>query len=217
MSENNQDKRTVDVVKNYTQTRRFPQVISKTHDGRAIPGGPYTYTQLIGGAVALFVLWKTMPLWSFWSPVVSWIIVISITIATVILLGRLPLSGRNPLSFVMGLSNATTKQAPDSVSGMRPKTARIKAVYSEVRIQTPLSPNSPARRPSQRISAPSAPTKPQRRPAPTTLPTPPAEPEILEHHPVRRPTQPASTTTRRTTTHAKSSVQSLLDMAQKGA
>lgn len=54
----------VEVVKWYTRARRFPQLIGKLPDGRRIWGGPYTYTQVIAGAVLIVVLAKTASIWA---------------------------------------------------------------------------------------------------------------------------------------------------------
>lgn len=129
-----------DIAKVYTATRRFPQLIGRTSDGTRIWGGPYTYTQIFGGGGALVVLWKTMPVWSTGGALLDGALVLALTAGVVFGLGKLPLGGRNPLSMLHGLGNAAVTGAPREVGGVAIRPTKPRAVYSPVRILTPLSP-----------------------------------------------------------------------------
>lgn len=91
-----------EVVKWYTRARRFPQLIGKTPDGAALWGGPYTYTQVIGGAVFLVVAAKTMWLWGRFGTIGNILLLLGTSYAVVLLLGQLPAGARNPLSVAAG-------------------------------------------------------------------------------------------------------------------
>lgn len=95
-----------DIVKNYTRARRFPQLIGVTHDGKRIPGGPYTYTQFVGGGLLLVVMWQTSSLWATGSLIRNTVVLVAVAGLVVWGLGKLPLNGRNPLSMVVGVSRA---------------------------------------------------------------------------------------------------------------
>lgn len=90
------------VVKFFTIARRFPQLIGRTPDGARIWGGPYSFTQVIVGALVLFVGVKTMSLWEIGSPLQSGALLLAGTWGLVWALGKMPLGSRNPLLVVAG-------------------------------------------------------------------------------------------------------------------
>lgn len=230
-----------DIAKVYTATRRFPQLIGRTSDGTRIWGGPYTYTQIFGGGGALIVLWKSLSLWSTGGALMDWALIVCLTAGIVFGLGKLPLGGRNPFSMLQGLGNAAVAGAPREVGGLPIRPSKPQAVYSPVRILTPLSPNAAAAIDPTAATAPvrstseatvvgaTAPATPavrtQPRPAPVAAPERERQLEPTEAVPV--PTAPPllvalegegqdrRTTSRQRTAAAQTSVQSLLTMAQQ--
>lgn len=170
---------TQDIAKVYTATRRFPQLIGRTSDGARIWGGPYTYTQIFGGGAALFVLWKSMGLWSAGGGLLDWALVLSATAGVVFGLGKLPLGGRNPISMLQGVGNAVAATAPRDVGGVTIRPKRPHAVYSPVRILTPLSPEQA----TESVGATAAVSA---TPESETAPVTPSMPPEVPHR--RRPT-----------------------------
>ncbi|MBB1033316.1 hypothetical protein G6031_02795 [Dietzia sp. CQ4] len=228
---------TQDIAKVYTATRRFPQLIGRTSDGSRIWGGPYTYTQIFGGGAALFVLWKSMALWSIGGGLMDWAVVLTLTAGVVVGLGKLPLGGRNPLSMLQGVGNAVAATAPREVGGVTIRPRKPQAVYSPVRILTALSPE-PAAEPARAdtavaavstadpvpVAASSTPeSRPRRRPAPAAVPAPQREPADVERETVPAPPRLValegegrdSSPPRPRVAAAQTSVQSLLTMAQQ--
>lgn len=219
-----------DVAKVYTATRRFPQLIGRTSDGARIWGGPYTYTQIFGGGAVLVVLWKSMALWSTGGVLLDGALVICLTAGVVFGLGKLPLGGRNPLSMLHGLGNAAVAGAPREVGGLPIRQQSPRAVYSTVRILTPLSStlsveeelepvkdetptksrqSAPAAGPAP-LPAPASPA-PERQPTPVEPPKPQTAPPLLvaiNGEGKGRSPQPRPVA-------AQTSVQTLLAMAQQ--
>ncbi len=106
MTEHNDHTFTGEIVKWYTRARRFPQLIGKTPDGATIWGGPYTYTQVIGGAAFFVALAKTTWIWGSFGFIGNTLILFAATAGLVVLLGRLPLGSRSPLSIAAGILRA---------------------------------------------------------------------------------------------------------------
>lgn len=112
-----------EVVKWYTRARRFPQLIGRTHDGTRIPGGPYTYTQFIGGFGLLLLGVNTIDWWGRFGAITNIGILGLSTYATVWLLGRAPIGARNPLSVATAYVRALTRPRLGTIRG-RPPRAR---------------------------------------------------------------------------------------------
>lgn len=219
-----------DVAKVYTATRRFPQLIGRTSDGARIWGGPYTYTQVFGGAAVLVVLWQSMALWSTGGALMDGAVVVCLTAGAIFGLGKLPLGGRNPLSMLHGLGNAAVAGAPREVGGLPIRQKSPRAVYSTVRILTPLSSTpsveeerapvkdeaSTKSRQSVQAAAPDPVPSPElphprRKPTPAERPEPRTEPPLLvaiNGEGKGRSPQPRPAA-------AQTSVQTLLAMAQQ--
>lgn len=173
-----------DVAKVYTATRRFPQLIGRTSDGARIWGGPYTYTQIFGGGAVLVVLWKSMALWSTGGVLLDGALVICLTAGVVFGLGKLPLGGRNPLSMLHGLGSAAMAGAPREVGGLPIRQQSPRAVYSTVRIFTPLSSTSSVEEELEPVKD-QTPTK-SRQPVPAAEPA--SLPSSASPDPERKPT-----------------------------
>lgn len=98
--------RDVEVVKWYTRARRFPKLIGKTHDGRTIWGGPYTYTQVVVFAVILVIASRTTEIWGRFDLVTNVAVLAGFAVGVVFLLGRLPVGSRNPLTVLAGVKRS---------------------------------------------------------------------------------------------------------------
>lgn len=87
----------VEVARWYTRARRFPQLVGRFTDGRPIPGGPYTYTQVGVLVATVFLGSKTTWLWGHFGTVFNAAILFGVAYAGALLVGRAPIGGRNPL------------------------------------------------------------------------------------------------------------------------
>lgn len=130
--------RTLDeqIVKNYTRARRFPQLIGVTHDGQRIPGGPYTYTQFIGGGLMMAALSQTTALWATGSMLRDAVVFIAVVGLTIWGLGRLSLKGRNPLSVAAGVLRALLAGGGHriAIDGERPRDVKVGVLEGAVEI-----------------------------------------------------------------------------------
>lgn len=151
-----------EVVKWYTRARKFPQLIGRTHDGARIPGGPYTYTQFIGGFIVLFVGVNTMSLWARFGLVSNVALAAAVSYGTVWLLGRVPIGSRNPLSVAAGFARAISRPRLGTVSGRPPRTARPRQLRHRVIVE----PGAPPPRPAPPSPAPAQATGPTGRALP---------------------------------------------------
>ena len=96
----------VEVVHWYTLARKFPQLIGRTPDGARIWGGPYTYTQAIGGALVLVAGAKTTSLWGGFGVIGNAVVLLGGAYLTTWVLGRIPVGSRSPLSVGAGALRA---------------------------------------------------------------------------------------------------------------
>lgn len=147
-----------EVVKWYTRARRFPQLIGRTPDGTKIPGGPYTFTQVLGGAAFLVVAWKTLPVWGAFGLIGNAMVLLVATWLLIVGLGRIPIGARNPISMAEGAVRALTAPTAGRVGGRdvrirRPHRARTVLVVAQPKPRVP----APAERPAAANSAPAAP------------------------------------------------------------
>ena len=78
------------IAKFYTKARRFPRLVGKLPDGTQIPFGPFTLTQVVGGAIALFIAAQTIEIWGTGSILTNATVLVMVAVATVFLLGLLP-------------------------------------------------------------------------------------------------------------------------------
>lgn len=134
-----------EVVKWYTRARRFPQLIGRTPDGTKIPGGPYTFTQVLGGAAFLVVAWQTLPVWGAFGLIGNAMVMLVATWLLIVGLGRIPIGARNPLSLAEGAVRALTAPAAGRVGGRevrirRPHRARTVLVVSRPHVSTTPAP-----------------------------------------------------------------------------
>ncbi len=107
----------VEVIRNFTPSRNFPQMIGRTPDGRRIWGGPYTITQALGAGVVITGLYLTRDLWTHFGLFTSALIALIAVAAVVVGLGRLRPGARNPLSLLGGTARAMTAPRSAKLDG----------------------------------------------------------------------------------------------------
>ncbi|GAB20528.1 hypothetical protein GOEFS_119_00180 [Gordonia effusa NBRC 100432] len=143
----------VEVIRNFTASRKFPQLIGKTPDGKRIIGGPYTLPQLIGAGSVGGVLYLIRDWWTGLGLVGS-VFVVAFTVGgTVVALGRLRPGGRSPFSLLAGLGKAASAAPTASIDG-RSRNRRLRAkprvIYASGYIVTSPPPPAPPRATSLR-------------------------------------------------------------------
>lgn len=107
----------VEVARWYTRARRFPQLVGKFHDGRPIPGGPYTYTQVVVLVATVWIGVKTSWLWGHFGTIFNWLILFAVAYGGAILVGRLPIGARNPLVLVGWAGRAVSRPSAGTIAG----------------------------------------------------------------------------------------------------
>lgn len=115
----------------YTHVRRIPILIGRTSDGKRIPGGPYTPTQLIVAAAVAWLAAKTTWAWAHFDRVGNILTFLVLVAGPVFALGRLPAGSRSPLRAVFGLVAAFTAPAGGRYRGVPvrpPKPRRVPGV-----------------------------------------------------------------------------------------
>ena len=125
----------VEVARDYTKARKFPQLIGRTPDGMRIPGGPYTIVEAVGVGLTLFVGYETMWLWARFGFFGNLLVLGSVTLGVWFVLHRIPLGSRPPTSVATGALNSVTRPRNGAVAGKairlpRPKAARNSLVYA---------------------------------------------------------------------------------------
>jgi hypothetical protein len=125
------------VVKWYTRSRKFPQLIGRTHDGTRIPGGPYTPTQFIAAAIIAVIAVNTVHLWARFGLVTNVALLAGVGYGTVWVLGRVPLASRNPVSIGLGAARALSRPRMGTLRGRpvrarRPRKVRHRIVLAPV-------------------------------------------------------------------------------------
>ena len=154
MSQTSTDSDGYEVVKWYTRARRFPQLIGKTPDGASIWGGPYTYTQVIGGAVFLVAGAKTIGLWGHFGSMGNVIVLLAASYGTVLLLGQLPAGARNPLSVAAGLLRACFAPPLGRLAGSPVAARRPHRAHNRVTISGHQPQSTPQPAPAPHLSVP---------------------------------------------------------------
>lgn len=188
------DENHYEVVKWYTRARRFPQLIGRTPDGTKIPGGPYTFTQVLGAAAFLILAWKALPLWGVFGLVGNAMVMLVATWLLIVGLGRIPINARNPLSLAEGALRALTAPAAGRVDGRevrirRPHAARTVLVLSQPQPVLAGNPTAAAAPDAHATVGPALTPRPTRAAMPpATPPAPePATPAPTSHRPVPAP------------------------------
>lgn len=123
-----------EIVRWYTHGRKFPKLIGRFNDGRAIPGGPYTHTQFATGAVMVAVAAKTPGLWAHFGLLGNAVVLAGTTFVVVWSLGRMPLEARNPIAAGKGAYRATRSPSLGTLGGKAVQMKRPHRVRARVRI-----------------------------------------------------------------------------------
>jgi hypothetical protein len=139
----------VEVVKWYTNARKFPQLIGKTPDGARIWGGPYTFTQVGVGVGVVVVATQTSWLWGHFGLVGNIAIVGAVLVVAVWAAGQLPIGSRNPLSIGAGVLRAVSAPNQGHLAGAgfrlrRPRRIRSHTVITAT-ADIPSPPPTPVR------------------------------------------------------------------------
>lgn len=164
-----------EVVKWYTRARRFPQLIGRTPDGTKIPGGPYTFTQVLGGAAFLVVAWKTLPLWGAFGLIGNAMVMLVATWLLIVGLGRIPIGARNPLSLAEGAVRALTAPTAGRVGGREVRIRRPHRARTVLVVSRPNVSKTPAPTPPPVVAAAAVPTA-----APAGAPGPSTQDALVE-------------------------------------
>lgn len=112
-----------EVARFYTRSRRFPRLIGRLHDGTRIPGGPYTVTQGVVGAVLLILGLATRGLWGTGTILLDIPIVLLAAWGGAWGAGRLPATRRNVFSILLGTVGAMVRPAAGKY---RERTVRMR-------------------------------------------------------------------------------------------
>ena len=145
----------VEVVRWYTRARRFPQLIGRTPDGATIWGGPYTYSQVIGGVLFLVLGAKTAWLWGRFGLIGNAVILLGASYALVLALGRLPIGSRNPLSMATGTVRALIAPRSGRLAGHPLRLGRPRRTVSRLVVEGASTSPSPDEPPRPRAVPPS--------------------------------------------------------------
>ncbi|MDP9240456.1 MAG: hypothetical protein M3O55_07430 [Actinomycetota bacterium] len=166
---------TPEVVKWYTRARKFPQLIGRTPDGAKIWGGPYTFTQAIGGGLVLLVGVNTMGLWANYGLIGNAILLLGVTYGIVMLLGRIPVGSRSPLSVITGTLQAVFSPHAGRLAGRPVRLRRPHRVRHRITVlldqpAPPLPGRLPRVLPTERPAAAAPKPAPAAKPEPTPAP-----------------------------------------------
>ena len=176
MSTTTQNPDTLEVTKFYTRARKFPQLIGKLQDGRAIWGGPYTISQALAGMGTAGALYFTRGLWAHFGVLMNLGVGLGSSWAVVRFMGKLPPGARNPIGLLWGAYSAITAPATGRLRGRALVSPRANSVRHRIHIARTTLPPVPAHvGPSvggHQLGVGHQPT----RPAPAPNPAPAAEP-----------------------------------------
>lgn len=95
-------------VARFYRTTKYPKVMGRFYDGTKIPGGPYTMTQGVVGAIALFVALQTSSLWGRGNIILDLPIGALFVWGAAWVAGRIRVGNRNPAVLLLGLFRAAT-------------------------------------------------------------------------------------------------------------
>jgi hypothetical protein len=95
-------------VARFYRITKYPKVMGRFYDGTKIPGGPYTMTQGVTGAIALFLVINTNLLWTRGTIFLDLPLGAGIVYGIAYLAGQVRVGNRNPTVLLHGLWRATT-------------------------------------------------------------------------------------------------------------
>lgn len=128
------DEDEVEVSRWYTHTRKFPQLVGKTHNGTAIWGGPYTYTQIIVFVAIVWVGTKTYDLWGRSDIITNALMLVGVAYGVAVLVGKLPIGMRSPVSVLLGVWRAFSSPGTGRYAGQPIKLNRPHRVTGATQI-----------------------------------------------------------------------------------
>lgn len=130
------DEDEVEVSRWYTHTRKFPQLVGKTHNGTAIWGGPYTYAQIV---VFVGIVWggtKTYDLWGRSDIITNALLLVGVAYGVAVLVGKLPIGMRSPVSVLLGAWRAFSSPGTGHYAGQPIKLTKPHRVTGVTQILT---------------------------------------------------------------------------------
>lgn len=101
----------------YTRARRFPVMIGRFADGTRLPGGPYTFPQIVSAAIALLIALMTRGVWSRGNSLVDVLIAVAVAIGVAIMVGKIPAMHRSLTSVFFGMIHAYTRPRSGNYAG----------------------------------------------------------------------------------------------------
>lgn len=119
----------LEVARFYTKSRKFPRLIGRFHDGTRIPGGPYTFTQVLIGAAVLVVAFMTRSAWSVGFMLGDIVVALAAAWGGAYLGRYIPISDRNPIVTLPSAAASFTRPASGRYRGEQtqfPKPHRLK-------------------------------------------------------------------------------------------
>lgn len=133
-------------VARFYRTTKYPKVMGRFYDGTKIPGGPYTMTQGVVGAIALFVALQTSALWARGNILVDLPLGALFVWGAAWIAGRIRVGNRNPAVLLVGLYKATTSPGQGQYNDLpyRAKTPHL--VRGRVITDLPSNHVKPAKR-----------------------------------------------------------------------
>lgn len=107
----------LEVVRDYTTTKRVPVLVGRFRDGMRLPGGPYTLLQLGVFAVLLLVLNGLRSLVGVGPVIVQLALVLALAWGGAWLAGRMPRTTRNIPALIVGYGQALFAPASGKTAG----------------------------------------------------------------------------------------------------
>jgi hypothetical protein len=162
-------------VARFYRTTKYPKVMGRFYDGTKIPGGPYTMTQGVVGAIALFVVLQTSALWARGNILIDLPLGTLIVWGTAWVAGRIRVGNRNPAVLLVGLFKATTSPGQGQYNDLPYRAKTPHQVRGRVITDLPITDVRPAKRrakqPRPEQPAP-VPAKPSTAPQTAAVETP---------------------------------------------
>lgn len=107
------------VARFFTPVRRIPLLVGKIGQQK-LPFGPYTFMQLLIGAVTAFIGWNTMSLWGpivGSSPIARLAALLIISVGSILLAAAIPATKRKPHYVAMDTFHAFTSAPVGTYNG----------------------------------------------------------------------------------------------------
>jgi len=163
-------------VARFYRTTKYPKVMGRFYDGTKIPGGPYTMTQGVVAAIALFIALQTSSLWARGNILLDLPLGAIFVWATAWLAGRIRVGNRNPAVLLLGLFRASFSPAHGLYNDTPYRERSPHQVRGRVLTDLPTNstPVAPTRTKQPRPKRAPAPVKPSAAPQPAAAAAPKA-------------------------------------------